>query len=131
MDKKLYLILNYIKIKLCLSRNNKLSTKYIFREVSLLSRLQHPNIVRYYQSWIEDYELFPSEEDQEESFDVTEYNNIEELDSQESEAKKDEDDSIYSKNKMNQGSEVNLIAKFFLKKNFGFYQQYFKIIFSN
>jgi hypothetical protein len=91
-----------------LSKNNKLSTKYIFREVSLLSRLQHPNIVRYYQSWIEDYELFPTDEDQEESFDITENEDVEEIASQGSDEKEDRESSKSpkSKNKLNKKDEV-------------------------
>lgn len=91
-----------------MSKNNKLSTKYIFREVSLLSRLQHPNIVRYYQSWIEDYELFPTEEDQEESFDITENDDVEEIASEGSENNEDQEscELAKSKNKLNKKAEV-------------------------
>lgn len=128
MEKNISLIL--IQIKLCLTNNNKLSTKYIFREVSLLSRLQHPNIVRYYQSWIEDYELFPNEEEKEESFDITECDNIEEIASQDSveEAQIKEND----KNKKKYKEKVKLI-KFYLYLNKKIYLYLFKyiIIFRN
>lgn len=38
----------------------------ILREVSTLSRLQHPHIVRYYQAWVEEAPAIDSEEDEEE-----------------------------------------------------------------
>lgn len=36
--------------------NNKLFNKQITREIKLLSRLNHENVVRYYSTWIEQYE---------------------------------------------------------------------------
>ena len=42
--------------KVPLNSKDKLINEEIMREVMLLSRLQHMNIVRYYNAWIEDAE---------------------------------------------------------------------------
>ena len=39
-----------------LNSKDKLINEEIMREVMLLSRLQHMNIVRYYNAWVEDAE---------------------------------------------------------------------------
>jgi serine/threonine protein kinase len=59
IDKQFYAIK---KIKLHTRRN----PEKILKEVMLLSRLQHPNIVRYYQAWYEDYENLKDDDDNDE-----------------------------------------------------------------
>lgn len=48
LDERLYAIKRII-----LNRSEKLLNKKLTREVKLLSRLNHENVVRYYNSWIE------------------------------------------------------------------------------
>lgn len=48
LDQKVYAIK-----KIRLSSRNKQATRKLMREVKLLSRLNHENVVRYYTSWIE------------------------------------------------------------------------------
>ncbi len=42
--------------KVPLNSKDKYINEEIMREVMLLSRLQHANIVRYYNAWVEDVE---------------------------------------------------------------------------
>lgn len=45
---------NIYAIKKAIVNYEDLNDRKILKEVSLLSKLNHPNIVRYYQSWLED-----------------------------------------------------------------------------
>ena len=45
---------NIYAIKKIVVNLEDLNDKKILKEVSLLSKLNHPNIVRYHQSWLED-----------------------------------------------------------------------------
>lgn len=45
---------NIYAIKKAVVNYEDLNDRKILKEVSLLSKLNHPNIVRYYQSWLED-----------------------------------------------------------------------------
>jgi len=45
---------NIYAIKKAVMNYEDLNDRKILKEVSLLSKLNHPNIVRYYQSWLED-----------------------------------------------------------------------------
>lgn len=45
---------NIYAIKKAVVNYEDLNDRKILKEVALLSKLNHPNIVRYYQSWLED-----------------------------------------------------------------------------
>jgi serine/threonine protein kinase len=63
IDKQYYAIK---KIKI----HTKKSPDKILKEVMLLSRLQHPNIVRYYQAWYEDSKNFDEDDDDIEEYEI-------------------------------------------------------------
>lgn len=64
IDKQFYAIK---KIKI----HTRKSPEKILKEVMLLSRLQHPNIVRYYQAWYEDYEnLMDNDDNNDDEYEV-------------------------------------------------------------
>eukprot|EP01103_Thecamoeba_quadrilineata_P016023 TRINITY_DN5239_c0_g1_i1.p1 TRINITY_DN5239_c0_g1~~TRINITY_DN5239_c0_g1_i1.p1 ORF type:complete len:497 (-),score=88.51 TRINITY_DN5239_c0_g1_i1:107-1597(-) len=54
--------------KIKLSKRNTSSNTQMLREVLTFSRLSHPNVVRYYQAWIEDGVEDDEEDDEEGSF---------------------------------------------------------------
>jgi serine/threonine protein kinase len=45
---------NIYAIKKAVVNYDDLNDRKMLKEVALLSKLNHPNIVRYYQSWLED-----------------------------------------------------------------------------
>lgn len=55
-----------------------MNDRKMLKEVALLSKLNHPNIVRYYQSWLEDTHNM-QELRQDMSFSENEHSKIEEL----------------------------------------------------
>ena len=73
------------KIKLKHIPESERSNKKMFSEVFLLSKLQHQNIVRYYNSWIEDDESASESEPEEGSYSCLSFEDSEEEFSEDSE----------------------------------------------
>lgn len=63
LDQRVYALKN-----IELNSKNKLINKKIIREVKLLSSLNHENVVRYYNSWIESATVSPQEDESEEDY---------------------------------------------------------------
>ncbi|CAE1280004.1 EIF2AK4 [Acanthosepion pharaonis] len=93
----------FYAIKIIDSKHNSKLFKNITTEVKLLSRLNHENIVRYYNSWIEEDSSSPdesknlpnSEEDEESSYSLSQYVCFEDSDKDEcDDDEEDEDEDL-------------------------------------
>lgn len=90
----------FYAIKIIDSKHNSKLFKNITTEVKLLSRLNHENIVRYYNSWIEEDASSPdesknqtnSEEDEESSYSLSQYVCFEDTDKDECDDDDEEED---------------------------------------